>query len=51
MSERIAQVRDEGVEVVGETAGGRLVAGVLEIVDQDLEAEFAVLDAGRVVER
>jgi hypothetical protein len=51
VSERVAQVHDDGVEVVGEAAGGRLVAGVLEIVDQDLEAELAVLDSGGFVER
>jgi biotin operon repressor len=38
MAQRIAQVHDQGVEIVGETASGRLIAGVLEIVDQDLEA-------------
>jgi hypothetical protein len=30
VSEGVAQVHDERVEVVGEAAGGRLVAGVLE---------------------
>jgi hypothetical protein len=37
-------VHDQGVEVRGEAAGGRLVAGVLEFTDEDLEAELAVLD-------
>ena len=51
MSEGVAQVHDQGVEVVGQAAGGRLVAAVLQVVDQDLEAELAVFDAGRLVER
>jgi hypothetical protein len=38
VAERVSKVHDEGVEVRSETACGRLVAGVLEIVDQDLEA-------------
>jgi hypothetical protein len=29
VSERIAQVHDEGVEIVADTAGGRLVAAML----------------------
>ena len=44
MSERVAQVDDQRVEVIGEAAGGRLVAGVLEFSDQDPESELAVLD-------
>jgi biotin operon repressor len=32
VSERVAQVHDQGVEVLSEAAGGRLIAGVLEIV-------------------
>jgi hypothetical protein len=44
-------VRDERVEVLGQAAGGGLVAAVLELSDQDLETELAVLDAGRVGER
>jgi hypothetical protein len=44
-------VDDEGVEVLSEAAGGSVVAGVLEFTDEDLEAELAVLDAGRVGER
>ena len=51
MSERVAQVHDERVEVVGEAACGRFVAVMLELSDQDLEAELAVLDAGRVGKR
>ena len=43
MPERVAQVHDERVEIVGEAAGGRLVAAMLELSDQDLEAELAVL--------
>jgi hypothetical protein len=31
VSERVAQVRDERVEVLGEAAGGRVVAGVFEV--------------------
>jgi hypothetical protein len=49
--EGVAQVHDERVEVLGETAGGRLVAAVVEFTDEDLEAELAVLDAGCVGER
>ena len=49
--QRVAQVHDERVEVVGEAAGGDVVAGVLELSDEGLEAELAVLDAGRLVER
>jgi hypothetical protein len=49
--ERVAQVHHERVEVLGETAGSGLVAAVLELGDEDLEAELAVLDAGGVGER
>jgi hypothetical protein len=31
VSEGVAQVHDQGVEVVGEAAGGGLIAGVLEL--------------------
>jgi hypothetical protein len=44
-------VDDERVEIVSEAAGGRFVAAVLELGDEDLEAELAVLDAGGVGER
>ena len=43
-------MHDEGVEVLGQTTSGRLVAGVLEVVDHDLEAELAVLDACGLVQ-
>ena len=41
---------DERGEIVGEAAGGGLIAGVLELAEQRLQAG-AVLDAGRFVER
>ena len=44
-------MHDERVEVLSEAAGGGFVATVLELSDQDLEAQLAVLDAGRVGER
>jgi len=43
-------VHNQRVEVIRETAPGRLVAGVLQLGDQDLKAQLAVLDAGRVVQ-
>jgi len=51
VSERVAQVRDERVEVVCQAAGGRLVAAMFEFAGEDLEAELAVLDARCVGER
>jgi hypothetical protein len=50
VSQRVAQVHDERIEVVGQAAGGGFLAGVLELAHEDLEAELAVLDAGRLVE-
>jgi acetyl esterase/lipase len=44
-------VNDERIVFVGEAAGGRLIAGVLELADEDLEAQGAVLDSGRLVFR
>jgi hypothetical protein len=44
-------VHDEGVEVLGQRASGRLVAGVLQVVDHDLQAELSVLDGCGLVQR
>ena len=49
--ERVAKMHDQGVEVLGEAAGGGVVAAVLELSDQDLEAELAVLDASGIGQR
>jgi hypothetical protein len=39
-------VHDERVQVVGQASGGGGVAGLVELVDQDLESLFAVALAG-----
>ena len=49
--ERVAQMDNERVEVLGQAAGGRFVAAMLELSDQDLEAELAVPQRGRVGQR
>jgi len=48
--ERAVQVHNQRVEVIRETARGRLVAGMLKLGDHDLKAQLAVLDAGYVVQ-
>jgi hypothetical protein len=48
---RIAQVDDERIEIVGQASGGGGVAGLLELVDQGLEALLCVALAGGVIER
>jgi hypothetical protein len=47
----VAQVHDEGVEVVGQAAGGRAQAARLELVDECPEALLGVAWVDRVVER
>ena len=42
---------DERVEVVGETTGGRGVAGLVELVEQRLQSLPCVTLVGRLVER
>jgi hypothetical protein len=49
--QRVAQMHDERVEVVGEAAGGGLIASVVELADQHLWAQRAVFHAGCFVER
>ena len=44
VAERVAEVHDQGVEVLGQAPGGGLVAAVLELGDQDLQTQLAVLD-------
>src|SRR5215218_5144013 len=48
---RVAQVHDERVEVVGQTAGGGGVARVRELVDERIEALLCVSLVGGLVER
>ena len=43
MSDWVAQVHDERVEVVGEAAGGGGESFLVELVDERLEALFGVL--------
>jgi len=47
---RVAQVHDEGVEVVGETFGGGGVASAVELVDERLQSLLSVALGGGVVE-
>jgi hypothetical protein len=45
-----SQVHDQGVEVVGEAAGGAGEPALVELVDQGLEPALGVLFADRVVQ-
>ena len=46
----VAQVHDQGVEVVGEAAGGADEPALVELVGQGLEPALGVLFADRVVQ-
>src|SRR4051794_1749851 len=48
---RVAQVHHQGVEVVGQAAGGRAEAALAEVVDENLESLLGVAWVDRVVER
>ena len=50
MPQRVAQVHDERVEVIGEAASGGGESFGVELVDQRLEPLFAVLFVDRLVQ-
>ncbi len=51
MPARVAQVRDERLQVVGQASGGGGVAGSLQLVDRGLESLLAVALVRGLVER
>ena len=50
MPQRVAQMHDERVEIIGQASGGGLIAGLVELADQRFQALLAVADAGRLIE-